>query len=65
VNEYLAAERLKDDFWLYVVFNCGSTPELHTVRNPARLEWQPVTTVEHYRIKPGALRSGSEEKGER
>jgi len=58
-NEYRAAERLKSDFWLYAVFNCGSTPELHTIQDPARLDWQPVTKVEHYKVKPSAVRGGS------
>ena len=33
-NEYQTAERLKDDYWLYVVFNCGATPELHADPGP-------------------------------
>lgn len=49
-NEYRTAERLKGDYWLYVVFNCAGTLQLHAVQNPARLGWQPVVTVEHYRI---------------
>lgn len=49
-NEYRTAERLKGDYWLYAVFNCGGTPELHIVQNPARLGWQPVMAVEHYRV---------------
>ena len=49
-NEYRTAERLKGDYWLYAVFNCGGTPELHTVQNPFRLGWQPVMAVEHYRV---------------
>jgi hypothetical protein len=44
------------DFWLYAVFNCGSKPELHTIQNPATLDWQPVTKVEHYKVKPSAVR---------
>jgi len=55
-NEYRTAERLKGDFWLYAVFNCAGTPELHIVRNPARLGWQPVMAVEHYRIAPEVIR---------
>ena len=55
-NEYRAAERLKGDFWLYAVFNCGSKPELHTIQDPARLDWQPVTKVEHYKVKPSAVK---------
>lgn len=55
-NEYRTAERLKDDFWLYAVFNCAGTPDLHVVQNPARLGWQAVMAVEHYRIGPDAIR---------
>ena len=55
-NEYRAAERLKGDFWLYAVFNCGTKPELHTIQNPARLDWQPVTKVEQYKVKPSAVK---------
>ena len=51
-NEYRTAERLKGDYWLYAVFNCGSEPELHTIQDPARLDWKPVTKVEHYKVKP-------------
>ena len=43
------------DFWLYVAFNCGTKPELHTVQNPIRLGWQPVMAVEHYQISPRAI----------
>ena len=28
-NEYKTAGRLKNDYWLYVVFNCASTPEIN------------------------------------
>jgi superfamily II DNA or RNA helicase len=49
-NEYKTAERLKDDYWLYVAFNCGSDVELHLVHDPARLGWKPVVTVEHYHV---------------
>jgi len=49
-NEYKTAERLKEDYWLYVVFNCASTPELHIIRDPARLGWKPVVQVAHYHV---------------
>lgn len=55
-NEYRAAERLKGDFWLYAVFNCAAKPELNTIQNPATLDWQPVTKVEQYKVKPSAVR---------
>ncbi|HXU21065.1 MAG TPA: DUF3883 domain-containing protein [Verrucomicrobiae bacterium] len=49
-NEYRTAERLKNDYWLYVVFNCGTKPELHAIRDPARLGWQPIVQVAHYHL---------------
>ncbi len=49
-NEYKTAERLKKDYWLYVVFNCSSTPEIHPIQDPARLGWEPLVKVEHYHV---------------
>lgn len=49
-NEYKTAERLKQDYWLYVVFNCATTPELHIVRDPAQMGWKPVVQVAHYHV---------------
>jgi superfamily II DNA or RNA helicase len=49
-NEYKTSERLKKDYWLYVVFNCAATPEIHILRDPARLGWKPVVKVEHYMV---------------
>ena len=58
-NEYKTAERLKDDYWLYVVFNCASKPQIHIVRNPATLGWEPIVRVEHYLIDPTQLLKGA------
>ena len=60
-NEYRTAERLKGDYWLYVVYNCGSTPEVHAIRNPARLGWKPIVTVEHYACDPSSILATEEE----
>ena len=49
-NEYKTAERLRKDYWLYVVFNCGTKPEIHPVLDPARLGWEPIMKVEHYHL---------------
>jgi hypothetical protein len=49
-NEYKTAKRLNKDYWLYVVYNCGATPEMHRIQDPARLGWQPIVRVEHYRL---------------
>jgi superfamily II DNA or RNA helicase len=60
-NEYRTAQRLGDDYWLYVVFNCGSNPELHLVQNPAKLGWKPVRVVEHYHVGPKQILEASRE----
>lgn len=57
-NEYKTAERLKHDYWLYAVFNCGSNSELHAVRDPARLGWQPIVKIEHYQISSSNILAG-------
>ena len=57
-NEYRTAERLKKDYWLYVVFNCGTTPELHLIQDPCALGWQPVVQVAHYHVGPDAILKG-------
>ena len=58
-NEYKTAGRLKGDYWLYAVFNCGGTPELHTIQDPARLGWVAVVQVEHYHVGPEVIRRAS------
>jgi superfamily II DNA or RNA helicase len=51
-NEYKTAERLRQDYWLYVVFHCGTdSPSLNMIRDPARLRWEPIVKVEHYRLR--------------
>jgi hypothetical protein len=54
-NEYKTAERLKSDYWLYVVFNCASTRDIHAVNDPATMEWKPLVRVEHFFVKPAAI----------
>jgi hypothetical protein len=58
-NEYRTAERLGEDYWLYAVFNCASSVELNIVRDPSKLGWEPITSVEHYQIAPQAIRNGA------
>ncbi|MGH9927705.1 MAG: DEAD/DEAH box helicase, partial [Pyrinomonadaceae bacterium] len=50
-NEYKTAQRLADDYWLYVVFNCASQPQVTTIQNPARFDWEPLSKIDCYRIK--------------
>ena len=56
-NEYKTAERLKKEYWLYVVFNCASKPDIHAVQDPFRLGWKPLVKVEHYHIGPDKILS--------
>lgn len=54
-NEYKTAQRLSDDYWLYVVFNCGSKPQVSTIQNPARFDWEPLSKIDCYRIGAEAI----------
>jgi len=54
-NEYKTAERLKKDYWLYAVFNCGTAPEIRVVQDPARLGWEPIVKIEHYHVGASAI----------
>ncbi len=50
-NEYKTAERLKKDYWLYVVYNCNQNPRVHIIQDPAtRLDWEPLVKIEHYHV---------------
>jgi superfamily II DNA or RNA helicase len=62
-NEYKTAERLKRDYWLYVVFNCASGPEMHPIQDPARLGWTPVQQVAHYHVGAAAVLNAEKEGG--
>ncbi|MGZ3585533.1 MAG: DUF3883 domain-containing protein, partial [Ktedonobacterales bacterium] len=57
-HEYKTAERLRQDYWLYVVFNCATTPEVHTTQDPIQLDWQPLVKVEHYSVPAEAILAG-------
>ena len=48
-NERRVADDRPDCFWLYVVTNCASVPELQEpIKDPARFPWREVTKVQHY-----------------
>jgi hypothetical protein len=51
---------MKEDYWLYAVFNCATTPKLEIVQNPATLGWTPITKVEHYQVGAEAIRGASQ-----
>lgn len=51
-NEWLMAQRLKDEYWLYVVENAASEPVLYTLQNPAeRLKPEEEISIVRYIVK--------------
>jgi superfamily II DNA or RNA helicase len=55
-NERRVAEDRRECFWLYVVTNCSTEPQLQEpIRDPARLDWTEVTKVAHYYLSVNAL----------
>ena len=50
-NEYKTAQRLGEDYWLYVVFNCASQPKVTLIQNPARFDWEPLSKIDCYRLR--------------
>jgi hypothetical protein len=55
-NERRVAEDRRDCYWLYVVTNCGTKPQLQEpIEDPARFDWHEVTKVAHYYLSVDAL----------
>jgi superfamily II DNA or RNA helicase len=54
-SEFAKSQELGDDYWLYVVLDCGTpTPRLYRVQNPARTLatfWEPSLDV-RFRVEP-------------
>ena len=49
-NEVRAAHDRRDCYWLYVVSNCRSTPDVKPIKDPAQFPWQEVLKVAHYAL---------------
>ncbi len=48
-NESRVAEDRRDCYWLYVVTDCASVPQLQEpIKDPARFQWHEVSKVQHY-----------------
>jgi SNF2 family DNA or RNA helicase len=48
-NEWTMASRLGEEFWLYIVTNTKSEPELHTIQDPAsKLDPREHTVVRYF-----------------
>ena len=59
-NEYKTAERLKKDYWLYVVYDCATTPKTHPIQDPVRLGWEPLVKIEHYHVGAKKILTGQD-----
>src|SRR5262249_35090150 len=57
-NEYKTAQWLGDDYWLYVVFNCASKPQITLLQNPARFDWEPLSKIDCYRLGAETILNG-------
>ena len=60
-NERRVAEDRPDCFWLYVVTDCASAPQLQEpIKNTARFPWREVSKVQHYWLSVNALKQPME-----
>ena len=55
-NERRVAEDRRDCYYLYVVTNCNTEPQMQEpIKDPARFEWNEVTKVAHYYLSVDAM----------
>jgi len=51
-NEWLMAQRLGNEYWLYIVENAKAEPRLHTIQNPAaKFQAEEIVEIVRYVIK--------------
>jgi len=55
-NERRVAEDRRDCYWLYVVTDCNTKPQLQEpIKDPARFEWNEVKKIAHYSLSVNAI----------
>ena len=55
-NEWFKAKQFKSDYFLYVVLDAATQPNLHIIQNPAE-QTQPAEKIEaRYQISLGEIR---------
>ncbi len=65
-NERRVAEDRRDCYWLYVVTNCASEPQLQEpIEDPARFPWHEVSKVQHYWLEVDAMTKPMQVREER
>ncbi len=58
-NELRVAEDRRDCYWLYIVTNCATAPELQEpIKDPAQLPWHKVLKVQHHYLDVKSITSG-------
>jgi len=51
-NEWMMAQRLGNEYWLYIVENAKTEPILHTIQNPAaKFKAEEIVEIVRYVIK--------------
>ncbi len=60
-NEWIKAQRFGKDYWLYVVVNCGTKPELYLIQDPAsKLSPKEEVSVVRYMVGQGDWKKAAE-----
>ena len=59
--EVIVGQRLRDDYWPYVAFDCATSPNVWLIRNPEKLGWVPVAKVEHCHVSTEAILEAANE----
>ena len=60
-NERRVAQDRRDCYWLYIVTNCATAPELQEpIKDPIRFQWHEVTKVARYYLSVNALKQPME-----
>ena len=50
-NEWIMAQRLGDEYWLYIITHASEQPQLHMIQNPAsRLQPEQIREIVRYQV---------------
>lgn len=63
-NEWIKANRFKENYWLYVVANCSTKPELYLIQDPAsKLKPNQVVEITRYIVDADQWKKVGEKAG--
>jgi len=64
-NEWIKAQRFGKDYWLYIVVNCRSNPELHMIQDSAaKLDSREQVSVVRYMVGQTDWKQAASESAE-